>query len=396
MNFEFATATRIVFGEGAVRQVAPAARQMGRRALIVTGMTGAKSELLCSDLSAAGVSPCTFAVEGEPTLDLVRRGVEFARREQCDAVIALGGGSAIDGGKAIAALLNNSGELMDYLEVVGKGNPLQTAGAPFIAIPTTAGTGAEVTRNAVLGVPERQVKVSLRSPFLLPRLAVVDPELTLDLPPAVTASTGLDALTQLIEAYVSVRANPVTDGFCTQGIPLAGRSLRRAFHQGNDAEARRGMSLAALFSGLALANAGLGVVHGFAAPLGGRLHAPHGAICAAILPYAIEINLRALRARAPQSNALRRYQEVACMLTGRDHASAEDAIVWTRQICGELDIPPLKVYGVTAQDVPNLIPAAAKASSMKGNPLALTPGELQEVLTRSLEGSDKGRVMSDE
>jgi alcohol dehydrogenase class IV len=273
---------------------------------------------------------------------------------------------------------------MDYLEVVGKGNPLQNPAAPFIAVPTTAGTGSEVTRNAVLGVPERQVKVSLRSPFLLPRLAVVDPELTLDLPPAITARTGLDALTQLIEAYVSIRSNPMTAGFCAQGIPLVARSLRRAFHHRHELDARRDMSLAALFSGLALANAGLGVVHGFAAPLGGRFSAPHGAICAAILPYGMEINLRALRARAPQSDALRRYQKVAQMLTARGNATAEDGIEWTREICREFEIPPLKAYGMGEQAIPTLIAEAAKASSMKGNPLALTPEELKEILRSSM------------
>ena len=302
MQFEFATATRIIFGEGSVKQVAPAAKQWGKRILVVTGHGPERAGLLRADLAAAGVHTSTFAVEGEPSVDLIAHGLQQARGEQCDAVIALGGGSVIDAGKAIAALLTNPGELMDYLEVVGKGQAIQNPAAPFIAVPTTAGTGSEVTRNAVLGVPARQVKVSLRSPLLLPRLAVVDPELTFGLPPAVTASTGLDALTQLIEAYVSIRANPVTDGFCVQGIPLAARSLRRAFHHGHEPEARRDMSLAALFSGLALANAGLGVVHGFAAPLGGRFPAPHGAICAAILPYGMEINLRALRARAPQSD----------------------------------------------------------------------------------------------
>jgi alcohol dehydrogenase class IV len=215
---------------------------------------------------------------------------------------------------------------------------------------------------------------------------VVDPELPLNLPPSITARTGLDALTQLSEAYVSIRANPVTDGFCVQGIPLAARSLRRAFHHGDDAAARSDMSLAALFSGLALANAGLGVIHGFAAPLGGRFSAPHGAVCAAILPYGMEINLRALRARAPGSAALGRYQDVARMLTGRPDATAEDAIVWTREISNEFEIPPLKQYGIGEQDVPILIAEAAKASSMKANPLVLTSEELEEVLTRSLDG----------
>ncbi len=388
MSFEFATATRIIFGEGALRQVAPAAKAWGCRMLVVTGPAPERANRLLADLEVAGSRSFIFAVEGEPTVDLIARGLEQAREKHCDVVIALGGGSVIDTGKAIAALLTNPGELMDYLEVVGKGKALQNPAAPFIAVPTTAGTGAEVTRNAVLGVPERRVKVSLRSPWLLPRLAVVDPELTYGLPPAITAHTGLDALTQLIEAYVSIRANPMTDGFCVQGIPRAARSLRRAFHQGNDPDARRDMSLAALLSGLALANAGLGVVHGFAAPIGGRFPAPHGAICAAILPYGIEINLRALHARAPQSAALGRYQQVARMLTGRVDPTAEDGITWTREICQELEIPPLKAYGIGEQDVPILIAEAAKASSMKGNPLALTPEELGEVLTRAVTSDE--------
>jgi alcohol dehydrogenase class IV len=411
MRFEFATATRILFGEGAVREVAPAMKPWGRRALLVTGRTRERSEPLRMALHAVGVECSTFSATGEPTVELIRRGVEEAHQQRCDVVIALGGGSAIDAGKAIAALLSNPGALMDYLEVVGSGKPLENPAAPFIAVPTTAGTGSEVTRNAVLGVPmpdvapgfspasagaglkpgatkvaTKGVKVSLRSPLMLARLAVVDPELTLGLPPAITAYTGLDALTQLIEAYVSIRANPMTDGFCLEGIECAARSLRRAYHEGRNPGARRDMSLAALLSGLALANAGLGVVHGFAAPLGGRFPAPHGAICAAILPQGMEINLRALRSRLPQSTALGRYQQVARLLTGRANATADDGVRWVREICRELEVPPLAVYGVTEQDVAELIGEAAKASSMKGNPLALTPAELEEVLARSMIG----------
>jgi alcohol dehydrogenase class IV len=389
MRFEFATATRIVFGDGSVREVAPAAKQLGRRALLVTGRAHERSQRLLAELKAAGVACSIFPADGEPTAGLVRRGVEHARQEQCDLVIAFGGGSAIDAAKAIAALLTNPGELMDYLEVVGGGKPLENPAAPLLTVPTTAGTGSEVTRNAVLGVPERRVKVSLRSPLMLPRLAVVDPELTLGLPPAITARTGLDALTQLIEAYVSIRANPLTDGFCVEGIRCVARSLRRAFHKGQDLAARRDMSLAALLSGLALANAGLGVVHGFAGPLGGRFPAPHGAICAAILPHGMEINLRALRARAPESQALRRYGEVARILMGRADASAEEAVRWAQEMRQELRIPPLSTYGVSEQDVPELFVQAAKASSMKGNPLALTPEELREVLLRSIENSGR-------
>jgi alcohol dehydrogenase class IV len=384
--FEFATAARIIFGEGTVQQVAPAATQWGRRVLMVTGCAPRAGNRLRADLEAAGAQSFAFAVSGEPTVELIARGLLEARQERCDVVLAVGGGSVIDTGKAIAGLLTNAGEVMEYLEVVGQGKPLLNPAAPFIAVPTTAGTGSEVTRNAVLGVPggSKGVKVSLRSRFLLPRLAVVDPQLTLGLPPAVTARTGLDALTQLIEAHVSIRSNPVTDGFCVQGIQLVARSLRRAFHHGEQPEPRFDMALAALLSGMALANAGLGVVHGLAAPVGGRFRAPHGAICAGLLPYGMEVNLRALRDRDPQSTALRRYEEVARMLTGRPGATAEDGISWARDICAEFEIPPLAVYGVSEQDVAALVEEGARTSSMKGNPLVLTPEELREVLLRSI------------
>jgi alcohol dehydrogenase class IV len=375
MRFEFATATRIVFGEGALAEVPAAARELGTRALLVTGRSPERVALPAA---------ATFAVEGEPTVDMVRRGVEAAREAGADLVIAVGGGSAIDAGKAIAALVSNGGDVLDYLEVIGKAQPLTRPSVPFIAIPTTAGTGSEVTRNAVLASPEHRVKASLRGPFLLPRLAVIDPELTYALPPAITASTGLDALTQLIEPYVSVRANPMTDALCLQGMRPAAGALRRAWHDGGDREARRDMALASLFGGLALANAGLGAVHGFAAPLGGMFPAPHGAVCAALLPHAMEINIRALHARAAASDALDRYAAVARTLTGNGKASAEDGAAWVGRLCRELEIPPLSTYGVRGEDVPALVEKAARASSMKGNPIALTAEEMGELLTRAI------------
>ena len=382
--FEFATVGRIVFGAGAVQQVAPAATQWGRRALLVTGRTPQFGSRLRAELEAAGAQSVAFAVSGEPTVELVARGLAEARQQRCDVVIGVGGGSVIDTGKAIAGLLTNPGDVMAYLEVVGQGQHLQHPAAPFIAVPTTAGTGSEVTRNAVLGTPSG-IKVSLRSPFLLPRLAVVDPQLALGLPPKVTATTGLDALTQLIEGYVSIRANPLTDGLCIQGIRLVARSLRRAFHDGEQLEPRHDMALAALLSGIVLANAGLGVVHGFAGPLGGRFQAPHGAICAAMLASGMEGNLRALRARDPQSTALRRYEEVARLLTGQPSATADDGVAWARETCAEFEIPPLAVYGVSEEDVAGLVAESARTSSMKANPLVLTEEELREVLLRSIK-----------
>jgi alcohol dehydrogenase class IV len=384
MRIEFATATRILFGPGVVREVAPAAKGMGRRALLAIGCPAESAALLLEALKREGIGCISLAVHAEPSVAFVRQGVELARVERRDLVIACGGGSAIDAGKAIAALLANGGEPEDYLEVIGEGQPLRHPSVPFIAVPTTAGTGTEVTRNAVLAAREHRIKVSMRSPLMLPRLAVVDPELTLELPPAITAGTGLDALTQLIEPYVSIRANPLTDGFCLEGMRRVSRSLRRAYHCAHDITAREDMSLASLLGGLALANAGLGVVHGFAAPLGGMFDAPHGALCAALLPHAMAINIRACRARAPGSETLGRYETVARLLTGEPGAAAEEGIEWVRQLCRELQIPPLSSYGIQECHVPTLVEGASRASSTKGNPIALTPDELRELLTCAL------------
>jgi len=384
MLFEFATATRILFGTGAVRQVAAAAKQMGRRALLVTGLPLECAAALAAELGVCSVGGPTFSIAQEPTIDMVRHGTRLAQEQRCDVVIGLGGGSSIDAGKAIAAILGNGGDPLDYLEVIGGGRPLERPSAPFIAVPTTAGTGAEVTRNAVLASPEHRVKASLRSAHMLPRLAVVDPELTLNLPPALTAATGLDALTQLIEPFVSVRANAMTDMFCLEGMGRAAGSLRRAYRDGADLEARTDMALASLLGGLALANAGLGAAHGFAAPIGGMFDAPHGAVCAALLPHVMRANIGALRSRAPQSEALRRYQTVARTLTGDPAAAPEDGAAWTLRLCGELKVPPLRSYGIADEHLAVLVEKAGQASSMKGNPIPLTTEELCEILARAL------------
>ncbi len=384
MRFEFATATRILFGPGRLLEVAPAAKAMGSLALVVTGRTAGRAEPLVALLRSGGVGHFLFPTAGEPTTDLVREGAQRARQAACDLVIAFGGGSVVDAGKAIAALMTNPGELVDYLEVIGQGKQLERSPVPFIAIPTTSGTGAEVTRNAVLVSRQHRLKVSLRSPLMLPRLAVVDPELTLGLPSPLTASTGLDALTQLIEPFVSCLANPLTDGLCREGIGCVARSLRRSCEQPGDLGAREDMALASLASGLGLANAGLGAVHGLAAPIGGSFPAPHGAVCAALLPLVMEANIRALLRRQPQSASLARYAEVARLLTRSESATGVDGAAWVRELCVALSIPALGRYGLRPADVPALCEQAAQTSSMKGNPLPLLQGELQEILSRAL------------
>jgi len=384
MRYEFATATRIIFGEGALPEAGQLAAEFGGRALVVTGSDPSRAEPLTRALEQKSLRCEYFPVEGEPELATVERGVAAAQRAGCALVISFGGGSAIDAGKAIAAMLTNEGPLLDYLEVIGRGQALRRAPAPFLAIPTTAGTGSEVTRNAVLASPEHRVKVSLRSPAMLPRIALIDPKLTHGLPPALTASTGLDALTQLIEPFVSSKANPMTDAICREGLRRVARSLRQAFADGQNAAAREDMALASLFGGLALANAGLGAVHGFAGPIGGMFPAPHGAVCAALLAGVMEINLRALHQRAPGSEVIRRYDEVAAILTGRPTAQAVEATDWVRRLVSDLRIPRLSVYGLSRADVETLVPKAEHASSMKANAIALTHDELAEVLAQAI------------
>lgn len=380
MRFEFATATQIVFGAGTLREIGSLAKPLGGRALVVTGRDLQRAEKLIALLRESCVVVTTFSVPGEPEISTVERGVALARSEQCDFVIGFGGGSALDAAKAIAAMLTNAGGLLDYLEVIGLGKALTKASAPFIAIPTTAGTGTEVTRNAVLASPEHKVKVSLRSPLMLAKIALVDPELTYDLPPALTASTGLDALTQLIEPYVCSRANPLTDGLCREGIVRAARALRIAFDDGKNKAAREDMAVASLFGGFALANAGLGAVHGFAGPIGGMFPAPHGAVCAALLPHVMAANLRALRERLPDGDALRRYEEVARLVTGKAQATADEAVKWVAKLVHDLQIPRLGRYGLKPEHVSDVVAKAVNASSMKANPIALTAEELAETL----------------
>ncbi|HVS54426.1 MAG TPA: iron-containing alcohol dehydrogenase [Opitutaceae bacterium] len=384
MRFEFATSARIVFGPGTLAEMRTLAPEFGRHALVVTGRDPRRVQRLLELLAGAKLAATTFAIAHEPTTDDVVRGVAVARAAGCDCVIGFGGGSALDAAKTIAALLTNPGELSDYLEVIGGAQPLRFPAVPCLAIPTTAGTGSEVTRNSVLVSPAHRVKVSLRSPHLLPRVALVDPELTLELPPAFTAATGCDALTQLVEPYVCSRANPIADAFCVEGIRRAARSLQRTFENGREAAAREDMALASLFGGFALASAGLGAVHGLAGPIGGRFTAPHGALCAALLPHVIAANVRALRARALQADALRRYDEIGRLLTGRPQASADDVVAWTRELVAALQIPRLATYGIAAADFPAIAAAAAKASSMKLNPIALDEAELTAIMSAAL------------
>jgi alcohol dehydrogenase class IV len=384
MIFEFATAQRIVFGTGRIAELPEMAKPLGRKPALVTGGNAERIMPVFDALKFAGFEPAAFSITGEPDIPRIESHVQKAREVGCDFVIAFGGGSVIDAGKAIAALLTNPGAPLDYLEVIGAGQPLTEEPAPCIAIPTTAGTGAEVTRNSVLASPEHKVKVSMRHPKMLPTIALVDPKLTLSMPQEVTASTGLDAFTQLLESFVSIKSNPMTDSFCREGLKRAARSLHRAYINGENLETRTDMALASLFGGLALANAGLGAVHGFAGPIGGMFDAPHGTVCATLLPGVCTANLQALQERDAGNPAMTKYVECAAIVTGNPNASTDDLLNWIKDLCIQMFVPGLEDSGIRQEDIPSITKKAMKASSMKDNPIELTTDELHEILFDAL------------
>lgn len=380
MQFEFATANRILFGCGTLNQTANIVLEMGSRCFVMTGGGSVSIEPLTRLLNQAGVLFDSFLITGEPDIASILAGVEKAKTFRCDFIIGFGGGSVIDSAKAVAALLNNPGELMDYLEVIGRGKRISNPPLPVVAIPTTAGTGSEVTRNAVITSREQHVKVSMRSPMMIPDVAIVDPELTISMPPSVTASTGLDALTQVFEAYVSNRANPMTDVIAREGIRRGARSLLTAYRDGENIQAREDMALTSLFGGITLANSGLGAVHGFAGPIGGLFDVPHGLICASLLPHVIKYNVKALDEKDEYMPIKKRFQEVAQILTGEPDAKIEDGVRWITNLAEQLEIPGLRSIGVEQSDFEEIVEKAKVSSSMKKNPVKLDDLTLRSIL----------------
>ena len=381
--FEFAPPERIVFGPGKVTQAGTLTASLGQSALLVTGRDVRRAEPVRESFRSAGLNWVEWAVAGEPTVSEVRAGAEAARSLGVDCVVACGGGSVLDAGKAIAALTSQSGDVFRFLEIIGQGLPLENYPLPFLAMPTTAGTGAEATRNAVLTSPEHALKVSLRSPNMVPRIALIDPSLSLGLPPELTACTGLDALTQLLEPWVSCKANGMTDACCREGIPRMVRSLGKAIADGQNLEARTDLAYGAFLSGLALAHSGLGAVHGLAGPIGGRFLAPHGAICAALLGPVWRANVETLSRTTPGHFALERYRQAAQWLTGCPAASIDEGLRWITESVREWPIPRLAQYGLRVSDFPELVRAAQASSSMKGNPIGLPDEVLLQVLAEA-------------
>jgi len=382
MTFNFATASQIFFGRGTISKVPELVENYGNKILLVTGKNQGRAKPL-TDRLPASVQVVFFHVNAEPATTTIDQGVKLARENQCEAIVGFGGGSVIDSAKAIAALTPNAGELLDYLEVIGKGKKLEEKPLPFIAIPTTAGTGAEASKNSVIYSAEHKVKVSLRSQLMFADVAVIDPELTLSVPPEVTAITGMDALTHLLETFVSCQANTFIDNFGREGMQRVSRSLLKAYENGSNLEAREDMAYAALLGGMALANVKLGAVHGFAGPMGGMVPIPHGAVCARLLPAVMEANLKSAKSQNLKY-IISKYDEVAQLLTGESNARSEEGVQWAQQMVEKLNIPSLSAFGLTPSDFPVLVEKAKKASSMKGNPVVLSDESLMLILEKSI------------
>jgi len=377
MEFSFFTAHKIVFKKGAIDELVTHIKPLGSNFMLVVDpffLNSPTMESIKKQFEEAGLRYVAFGdVRGEPTVEMVDEVTALAVKEGCDAVISIGGGSCIDTGKATAALITNGTPALDYMEVVGKGKKVTVEPVPFVAIPTTAGTGSEVTKNAVLGSHVMNFKRSMRSDSMIANVTIVDPLLTVGCPKRVTANSGIDAATHLIEAYTTWRANPISDGLCMSGIELVGKYLRRAYDDGNDIEAREGMSAAALIGGMAFANSGLGAAHGIGMAVGIAYNVPHGEACGIMLPHIMKLN-------AP--HVLSRMARVGELLTGKHYASeqeaADAAVDFIFDLCAHMDIKPdFKHLNIPKEQ----IPALAKASfgtSMSSNPIQLTQEQWEE------------------
>ena len=384
--FSFSFPKQIIFGPGKVAELTNILAGYGRKVLLVGSASRRHNQKIEHFLQDAKKEWQICSIHGEPSITSIYEIQKSLAGFVPDLVIAIGGGSVIDTSKVLAALATNPGDLLDYLEVVGKGHPLENRAVPLIAIPTTAGTGSEVTRNAVLGVPEKKVKVSLRSPMIQAEIALIDPELTLSLPPDTTIFSGMDAFTQVIEPYVSIKANRFTDMLCQDGIRTAVSALSGVYQNGQDLNSRTEMSWVSLLGGLCLANSGLGAVHGFAAVIGGMFHAAHGAVCASLLPFVIQENIEALRSRGQkESGFYQRYIDVFKIVTGKDNVSIQEGLDWFVHLVHQFHIPCLKDFGIQKEDFSDIIHQAKNASSMKANPVVLEDEKLFAILDNAYE-----------
>jgi len=389
VKFSFRTAPEILFGAGTLSQAPAIVVRYGRRCLLVTGKhslsRSGQLDSINESLRYSGVASIHCIVDGEPDLAIADECSRMARENHCDVVLAIGGGSVIDAAKAAAALATNNGKAIDYIEAVGNGRTIDKPPLPLIAVPTTAGSGSEVTKNAVLRVPDLRVKRSIRSDMMVPCVGIIDPKLISSAPRQVAASSGLDALTHLIEAYLSKSAQPTTDALVIPGISMAYHALIALAENRTTAESDDEMALAALWGGIALANAGLGAVHGLVAPLGGLCSVPHGAGCGCLLSATFATNVNAMRTRDPNNPALARAEHITRMIVPESESerTPEHAALSLERLRRNLGVPSLAAYGVKETDLAEVI-AGSRAGSMRNNPIELTDEELDGILRQSM------------
>ncbi|WP_434661197.1 iron-containing alcohol dehydrogenase [Klebsiella sp. MISC125] len=378
--FNVLTPGNIRFGRGLARSAAPWLAGHSAQILLVHGASLQRAEFLLAELRAHQLEVTTLSIAHEPCLQDIEQGVRLAREKGIGAVVSLGGGAVIDAGKAIAALVPAQGAALEYLEVVGTGRVLEANPLPFAAIPTTAGTGAEVTKNAVINVPEQQRKVSLRDDRMLPDLTIVDPSLTDNAPRAVTLASGLDAITQVIEPWLCTCANPFTDALCREAIPRGIKALRTLMEK-ECPDSRDEMAWVSLCGGLALANAGLGVIHGLAGPLGGLSNAAHGALCGSLLPFGLALN----EAQISNEKIKQRFADVRQWLAAGLDVDPSNAWESLREWSQHAGLGNLHDLGVPRDALEPAALAASSSSSMKANPVMLTSEQLLEMLEAAWE-----------
>lgn len=379
-SFNVLTPGNIRFGRGLARSAAPWLAGHSTQILLVHGASLQRAEFLLTELHAHRLNVTTLSITHEPCLQDIERGVRLARENGIGAIVSLGGGAVIDAGKAIAALVPVQGPAIEYLEVVGNGRVLEANPLPFVAIPTTAGTGAEVTKNAVINVPEQQRKVSLRDDRMLPDLAIVDPSLTDNAPRAVTLASGLDAITQVIEPWLCTRATPFTDALCRDAIPRGIKALRTLMEK-ECPDSRDEMAWVSLCGGLALANAGLGVIHGLAGPLGGLSNAAHGALCGSLLPFGLALN----ESQISDEKLRQRFTDVRQWLAAGLNVEPGSAWESLREWSQRAGLGNLHDLGVPREALEPAALAASSSSSMKANPVMLTSEQLLEMLEAAWE-----------
>ncbi|MBZ4647093.1 MAG: hypothetical protein PWR27_120 [Petroclostridium sp.] len=390
-SFAFASTPKILFGAGMFEKLDEITLKYGNKVLIVTGgsslrRTGKFDELL-NRLKERSIQTFSISVKGEPSPELVDEAVDKYRKEHVDVVVAIGGGSVLDAGKAISAMLPQSDSVMEYLEGVGSEKKHNGIKVPFVAVPTTAGTGSEATKNAVLSkIGENGFKSSLRHDNFVPDVAMLDPALAISCPPSVTAASGLDAFTQLLEAYVSTEASPMTDALAFNGLEYVKENLVPACTTDmENVSVRGGMAYASLMSGIVLANAGLGVVHGLAGPIGGYFDIPHGVVCGTLIGEAVKMNIHLLRQAGEVGNKyLEKYAKVGAMLSDLDEKDVDRCCNQLVQKIEEwiklLKIPRLSEYGISKNDLDKIV----EKSGNKNNPVKLGKEHIKQLLLNRL------------